>query len=81
MHCSISLGCALQLSYSYEFAYSWRVVPSIYRGITNFEDIDYFSENYYACEVLCSSLFLKELFELIKLILWRSNNQTYHLDS
>jgi len=30
---------------------------------------------------LCLSLFLKELFELIKLILWHSNNQTYHLDS
>jgi hypothetical protein len=36
---------------------------------------------YYHCEVLCSSWFLKELFELMKLILWRSNNQTYHLDS
>jgi len=30
---------------------------------------------------LCSSSFLKELFELIKLILWHSNNQTYQLDS
>jgi hypothetical protein len=73
--------CVAFKSCSYEFSYSWRVVPSIYRGITNFEDIDCFSENYYVCEVLCSSSFLKELFELIKLILWRSNNQTYHLDS
>ena len=39
-----------------------------------------FLENYHFYEVLCSSLFLKELIELIKLILWRSNNQTYHLD-
>ena len=39
-----------------------------------------FLENFHHCEVLCSSSFLKELFELIKLILWRLNNQTYHLD-
>jgi hypothetical protein len=39
-----------------------------------------FQKNNYPCEVLCSSWFFKELFELIKLILWRSNNQTYHLD-
>jgi hypothetical protein len=32
-----------------------------------------FQKNYYPCEVLCSSWFLKELFELIKLILWRSD--------
>jgi hypothetical protein len=48
-------------------------------AITNFvRDRYLFSENYYYCE---SYLFLKELLELIKLILWRSNNQTYHLDS
>ena len=39
-----------------------------------------FSENYHIFEVLFSFSFLKELLELIKLILWRSNNQTYHLD-
>jgi hypothetical protein len=50
-------------------------------GITNFVRQILFSENYHYCEVLCLSLFLKELFELIKLILWHSNNQTYHLDS
>jgi hypothetical protein len=51
----------------------------VYRWIiTNLNGIGFF---YYHCEVLCSSWFLKELFELIKLILWRSNNQTYHLDS
>jgi hypothetical protein len=50
-------------------------------GITNFVRHILFLENYHYCEVLCSSLFLKEFFELIKLILWRSNNQTYHLDS
>ena len=49
-------------------------------GISNLNRHIMFSENYHHCEVLCSSLFLKELFELIKLILWRSNNQTYHLD-
>ena len=48
-------------------------------GISNLNRHIMFSENYHHCEVLCSSSFLKELFELIKLILWRSNNQTYHL--
>jgi hypothetical protein len=50
-------------------------------GITNFVRQILFLENYYCCELLCSSSFLKELFELIKLILWCLNNQTYHLDS
>jgi hypothetical protein len=60
------------------FSYAWRVVPSIYVDYYEFEGDWFF---YYHCEVLCSSWFLKELFELIKLILWHSNNQTYHLDS
>jgi hypothetical protein len=51
----------------------------VYRWVITNLDGDWFF--YYHCEVLCSSWFLKELFELIKLILWRSNNQTYHLDS
>jgi hypothetical protein len=50
-------------------------------SITNFVGKYCFQKNYYYCEVLCSSSFLKELFELIKLILWCSNNQTYRLDS
>ena len=39
----------------------------VYIGALRILKIDCFSENYYACEVLCSSLFLKELFEVIKL--------------
>jgi hypothetical protein len=54
------------------FSYAWRVVPSIYVDYYEFDIRSGFSD--YPCEVLCSSWFLKELFELIKLILWRSNN-------
>jgi hypothetical protein len=48
------------------FTYAWRVVPNISVGYYEFEWRLAF---YYHCEVLCSSWFLKELFELIKLIL------------
>jgi hypothetical protein len=63
------------------FSYAWRGCSKyIGRLLRILMVIFAFQKNYYPCEVLCSSWFLKELFELIKLILWRSNNRTYHLD-
>ena len=49
-------------------------------GYFEFEWIDYVFRKLSSLWGLVFLFVLKELFELIKLILWCSNNQTYHLD-
>ena len=60
------------------FTYSWRVVPSIYLVVRILKRTVWYSEIILLVSLVIL-LVLKRTLELIKLSLWRSNNQTYHL--